>query len=237
MLLAVLYVIIEAGIPQVASETLHNLSVAVMIAAPEIILPGAFVIVRQAKEHGEENRPLLAICWLFVCLTLITLLSLFVLHLDREAISVIMCCRCAAGVGYSVLTRMLSYSGISISHETAASKTQEQPAKLEISPDLIAALREMLRPVQTTITEEAPETRQLLERVPLQDAQLLESEVQVLSNLLPHVSVADITAVVTVYRDGTQRRDVCKQLRWGASKYSTIVKPILDLYDQLQLTA
>src|SRR5258707_8254567 len=114
MLLAVLYVIIEAGIPQVASETLHNLSVAVMIAAPEIILPGAFVIVRQAKEHGEENRPLLAICWLFVCLTLITLLSLFVLHLDREAISVIMCCRCAAGVGYSVLTRMLSYSGISI---------------------------------------------------------------------------------------------------------------------------
>ncbi|HKF38482.1 MAG TPA: hypothetical protein VKB35_16415, partial [Ktedonobacteraceae bacterium] len=82
MLLAVLYVIIEAGIPQVATPTLHNLSVAVMIAAPEIILPGAFVIVKQAKEHGEENRPLFAICWLFVLLTLITLLSLFVLHLD-----------------------------------------------------------------------------------------------------------------------------------------------------------
>ena len=46
MLLAVLYVIIEAGIPQVALASLHNLSVTVMIAAPEIILPGAFVITR-----------------------------------------------------------------------------------------------------------------------------------------------------------------------------------------------
>jgi len=62
MLLAVLYVVIEAGIPVVATATLHNLAVAVMIAAPEIILPGAFVISKQAKEHGQENRPLLAIC-------------------------------------------------------------------------------------------------------------------------------------------------------------------------------
>jgi len=119
MLLAVLYVIIEAGIPQVAVTTLHNCAVAVMIAAPEIILPGAFVITKQAKEKGQENRPLHAICWLFVLLTLITLLSLFVLHLDREAISVIMCCRCAAGVGYSILVRMLSYNGLSISHGDA----------------------------------------------------------------------------------------------------------------------
>src|SRR5258708_37094060 len=81
MLLAVLYVIIEAGIPQVTTATLHTIAVAVMIAAPEIILPGAFVITNHAKEHGQENRPLLAICWLFVLLTLITLLSLFVLHL------------------------------------------------------------------------------------------------------------------------------------------------------------
>jgi len=161
MLLAVLYVVIEAGIPVVATVTLHNLAVAVMIAAPEIILPGAFVITKQAKEHGQENRPLLAICWLFVLLTLITLVSLFVLHLDREAISIIMCFRCAAGVGYSILVRMLSYKGLTIGHEPQQPQAQ-QPAPFVITPELIETLRSLLSQSQTTVTEEAEEKPLLL---------------------------------------------------------------------------
>src|SRR5215467_8189416 len=141
MLLAVLYVVIEAGIPVVATATLHNLAVAVMIAAPEIILPGAFVISRQAKEHGQENRPLLAICWLFVLLTLITLVSLFVLHLDKEAISIIMCFRCAAGVGYSILVRMLSYKGLTINQEPQRTQTEQPAPTLVITPELLNELR------------------------------------------------------------------------------------------------
>ena len=156
MLLAVLYVIIEAGIPQVTTVPLHTIAVAVMIAAPEIILPGAFVITRQAKEHGEENRPLLVICWLFVLLTLITLLSLFVLHLDHGAMSVIMCLRCGAGVGYSILVRMLSYKGLSINQESQHARS-EQPAPFDISPELLEALR--VRLSQTTISEDTQEAK------------------------------------------------------------------------------
>ncbi len=153
MLLAVLYVVVEAGIPVVATATLHNLAVAVMIAAPEIILPGAFVISKQAKEHGQEYRPLLVICWLFVLLTLITLVSLFVLHLDKETISIIMCFRCAAGVGYSILVRMLSYKGLSINQEPLQTHI-EQPAPFVITPELLETLRGLLAQTQTTVTEE-----------------------------------------------------------------------------------
>jgi hypothetical protein len=153
MLLSVLYVVVEAGIPAASSPALHNLAVAVMIAAPEIILPGAFVIAKQAKEHGEVNRPLLAICWLFVALTLITLVSLFVLHLTHEAIAVIMCFRCAAGVGYSILVRMLSYKGLAINQETAQPQA-EQPAPFVITPELVETLRSLLAQQQTSVTEE-----------------------------------------------------------------------------------
>ena len=161
MLLAVLYVVIEAGIPVVATATLHNLAVAVMIAAPEIILPGAFVISKQAKEHGQETRPLLAICWLFVCLTLITLVSLFVLHLDREAISIIMCFRCAAGVGYSILVRMLSYKGLTINQEPKLPQPA-QTAPFVLTPELVETLRSLLSQSQTTVTEEREDTPLLI---------------------------------------------------------------------------
>ncbi len=108
----------------------------------------------------------------------------------------------------------------------------EQPLKLEITPELIAALREMLTQPQTTIIEEQPETKQI--EAPKEETQLLESVLQELDRLLPDVSIEDISAVVTAYCSGVQRREMIGHLRWGGSKYTTIVKPVLDAYEQLQ---
>ena len=231
MLLAVLYVVIEAGVPVVVVSSLHNLAVAVMIAAPEVILPGAFVISRQAKEHGQENRPLLAICWLFVCLTLITLVSLFVLHLDREIISIIMCFRCAAGVGYSILVRMLSYKGLTINQEPQQAPSP-QPAAIVLTPELLNELRVLL--TQTTVSEEQPVTPQIAETATAIHPETPEPEDATIPQQTMLLSVTDEerNKVIAAYKQGIPRREICSHLRWGSSKYSTIVKPVLDAYEQ-----
>jgi hypothetical protein len=79
--------------------------------------------------------------------------------------------------------------------------TQLQPQELigsEITPDLIEALRQALTGVM--VVEEAPDTPQL---------PLLATEIQ---------SLEEITAVVTAFRMGIQRRNMCAHLLWGSSK-------------------
>jgi len=108
----------------------------------------------------------------------------------------------------------------------------EQPLKLEITPELIAALRETLTQPQTTIIEEQPETKQI--EAPKEETQSLESVLHQLDRLLPDVSLDEITAVVSAYNAGIHRREMCTHHRWGGAKYTTIVKPVLDAYEQLQ---
>jgi hypothetical protein len=38
--------------------------------------------------------------------------------------------------------------------------------------------------------------------------------------------------VIEAYRQGIQRRDICSYLHWGSAKYTTIVKPVLDAYEE-----
>src|SRR6266568_8385009 len=106
MLLSTLYIVAEAGVPAIALPALHNLAIGIMICAPEIILPGSFVVAARAQEHA---RLLFAICWIFVGLTLLTLISLFVWHFTGTSLAWLMCARCAAAVGYSILMRVMAH--------------------------------------------------------------------------------------------------------------------------------
>ena len=109
MLLCTLYIVAEAGVPALALPALHNLAIGIMICAPEIILPGSFVVAARAQEHA---RLLFAVCWTFVVLTLLTLISLFVWHFTGAALAWLMCARCAAAVGYSILMRVMAHGQI-----------------------------------------------------------------------------------------------------------------------------
>src|SRR5260370_38105060 len=114
--------------------------------------------------------------------------------------------------------------------ERAPAQTQEtQPVRLEITPDLIEALRQALG---VRVVEEAPETAQIPERTG--ETETLERELKELDSLLPDISLVDITAVVTAYRCTVSRREICSYLKWGGAKYTKIVKPILDAYEQLK---
>jgi hypothetical protein len=106
MLLCTLYIVAEAGVPTIARPSLHDLAIGIMICAPEIILPGSFVVAARAQEHA---RLLFAVCWTFVALTLLTLISLFVWHFTGAALAWLMCARCAAAVGYSILMRVMAH--------------------------------------------------------------------------------------------------------------------------------
>jgi hypothetical protein len=109
MTLSAIYIAVEAGLPAIAVAALHDSTVAVMIAAPEIILPGSFAMAAQAKSEGKPYKLLYAVSWCFVALTGVTLLSLFVFHLDGSTWNMITFLRCGAGVGYSILIRVLTH--------------------------------------------------------------------------------------------------------------------------------
>ena len=122
MLLCTLYIVAEAGVPAIALPALHNLAIGIMICAPEIILPGSFVVAARAQEHA---RLLFAVCWIFVGLTLLTLISLFVWHFTGTSLAWLMCARCAAAVGYSILMRVMSHGRDQVQMVSVPSMTSQ----------------------------------------------------------------------------------------------------------------
>ncbi len=110
------------------------------------------------------------------------------------------------------------------------------PQEITLTPQIVEALRSLI--LEVTITQEQ-ETPQLAETTT--GTTKLEgtrgNAVTVLSDLLPDVSEEDKIAVLNAYDAGIQRRNICGHLHWGASKYSTIVKPVLDAYERVQQTA
>src|SRR5690242_8584050 len=110
MTLSTIYLIIEAGVPAVSLPWLHALAVAIMVSAPEIILPGGFILAGEIKAQGNRRAWMLySMCWLFVALTCFTLADLFVWHFTGGAFAALMWGRCAAAVGYSILFRVITY--------------------------------------------------------------------------------------------------------------------------------
>jgi hypothetical protein len=147
MLLCTLYIVAEAGVPTIARPSLHDLAIGIMICAPEIILPGSFVVAARAQEHA---RLLFAVCWTFVALTLLTLISLFVWHFTGVTLAWLMCARCAAAVGYSILMRVMAHG-------------QLDPQRVSV-PDVLVTLTEHLQGIETniqrTVTAQIAETEQ-----------------------------------------------------------------------------
>jgi hypothetical protein len=122
----------------------------------------------------------------------------------------------------------------------------EQKVQVEITPELVTAIVTAMQqqtsvqvieePLETKqLAAETPETQQISE--PKEDPKPLESLLQELGSLLPNIPFQEITAVITAYRANVSRRDMCSHLKWGGAKYTTIVKPVLDTYEQLQQKA
>jgi hypothetical protein len=107
-----------------------------------------------------------------------------------------------------------------------------QPAPLVLTPELVAQLRVLLS--QTTVSEEQAETPQLAETATATqpEEQGREEPTTPADPLLPGVSDEERNKVIAAYKQGIPRRDMCAHFRWGSAKYKTIVKPVLDAYEQ-----
>lgn len=114
----------------------------------------------------------------------------------------------------------------------SAAEAGRMPQPIVISPELVETLRVLL--AQTTVSEEQPETAQIAETATGTNTGVHETEVRVTTDesVLLSVSEEERNKVLDAYQQGIPRREICSHLRWGSAKYSTIVKPVLDAYEQ-----
>jgi len=107
-----------------------------------------------------------------------------------------------------------------------------QPAPLVLTPELLQELRVLL--TQTTVSEEQPEPRQITQTASGTDRaeEELPEQTTPVTTLFPDVPEEDRNRVIAAFKQGIPRREICSYLKWGNAKYSTIVKPVLDRYEQ-----
>jgi hypothetical protein len=100
---------------------------------------------------------------------------------------------------------------------------------VQLTPEFLNELRMQL--TQTTVSEtKAPETPQIPETATATKDS--EQEAETGRIVLPGVADEDVAKVLQAYKKGVVRREMCANLHWGSSKYKTIVKPVLDAYEQ-----
>ena len=118
----------------------------------------------------------------------------------------------------------------------SAAEPGSTPQPIVLTPELLQELRLLL--TQTTVSEEQPETPQLTERASVTLPQEHENEEPTTpgDKLLPGVSEEERNKVINAFKQGIPRREICSHLRWGSSKYSSIVKPVLDSYEEQSAT-
>jgi hypothetical protein len=101
----------------------------------------------------------------------------------------------------------------------------ETAPSIPLSPEMMQQLQLLLQ--QTAVIEEQPGTPQLTVT-----ASVPEEQKTPLNTLFSSVSEEERNKVIEAFKKGIPRREICSYLRWGNGKYTTIVKPVLDAYEQ-----
>jgi hypothetical protein len=137
--------------------------------------------------------------------------------------------RAVAVIGFLLVSRLKNVAFSKPQEQEQAQEPAGTPAPtLVITPELLNELRALLS--QTTVSEEQAETPE----TPLlaEEATAKEEPQTPPVSLFPPVSEEERNKVIEAYNQGIPRREICAYLRWGAAKYATIVKPVLDAYEE-----
>ncbi len=140
--------------------------------------------------------------------------------------------RAIAVIGFLLVSRLKNVSFSKSQEQEQAQEPAATPAPtLVIAPELLDELRALLH--QTTVSEEqagTPGTPQLTEVATATDQE--QNEPVALFPAVPTISEDERNRVIEAYLQGIPRREICSYLRWGNAKYTTIVKPVLDAYEE-----
>ena len=114
----------------------------------------------------------------------------------------------------------------------SAAEAGSIPQPIVLTPEFLNELRVLL--AQTTVSEEQPEKFQITETASGTPdyGQGREEQPTPDTILFPDVPDEERNKVIAAFKQGIPRREICSYLRWGNAKYSTIVKPVLDSYEQ-----
>jgi len=110
--------------------------------------------------------------------------------------------------------------------------SQVQTPLAVLTPEIINELRTLL--TQITVSEEQRETPQIAETASVSQPidETTEDQITPPEPLFLTVSEEERNKVINAFKQGIPRREICSHLKWGSGKYSTIVKPVLDAYEQ-----
>jgi len=110
--------------------------------------------------------------------------------------------------------------------------SQVQTPLAVLTPEIINELRTLL--TQITVSEEQRETPRIAETASVSQPidETTEDQITPPEPLFLTVSEEERNKVINAFKQGIPRREICSHLKWGSGKYSTIVKPVLDAYEQ-----
>jgi cytochrome c oxidase subunit IV len=207
----------------------------------------AGTIIRTFRYHTEGEKVktwlygLLSASLLFTAAIVLNIESVqqtFNLTLDNAyvhvcvPVEVLIWIRSVAIVLLIVAHAMRHVSSQKVIQDVGAPASQSAP--IAISPELVETLRVVL--AQTTVAEEQPEQLQITGTATATGTDTAREERAEQPThdtaLFPDVPEEDRNRVIEAYKQGIPRRGICSYLRWGNAKYSTIVKPVLDAYEQ-----
>ena len=110
-------------------------------------------------------------------------------------------------------------------HVQLRETTETQPKQLPpvLTPELVSELRVLL--AQTCVTEKHPETPQLTEAT----TGTVQEAMPTISSF-PSITQEEKEKAITAFTQGIPKRKICSHLHWEGCKYTTTVKPALDVY-------
>lgn len=176
--LSAIYIIIVAGVPVLLNDHLYTLALALIIGSPELLVVGAFKIAtREISAGNKKGWFLVAACFVLLLLTAITVGDLFIWHWHQDVTSILMGCRCLAGIAYT-FTR-----GIATDESEPVNVAQGSPVH-SLLAEFTASIQQTVDQVNQSMVVEVNQIRQsLLSEVNRQHQQFVDEVYTALQTL------------------------------------------------------
>ena len=160
------YIMIATGVPGWNNPDTFNLAMAVLLAAPEILAPGAFFRAETMQSRGKL-RAAKVTRWLasaMLFFAALTFSSIMIFHFSEQVLQAVMFFRVMTSLGYSIITRVDMERGA----------IPAQPPALQ-TVDIQQLIAQAIGDLQTTFNQQLAELAsqqqsvltQLAERQPL----------------------------------------------------------------------
>lgn len=214
MVISAIYIMLVSGIPGWKDALWYDRSIGLLLASPEILLPGAIIRATSMFQRGEVKKAKVTI-WIISAmagLTALTLALIMIFHLDES--SPLMACvlflRILASLAYSIITRIEmdhevqphrdppalfdSWAMVGLAgylQQDFQQQLNQAIAKLPVPPAL-TAIQQM---IDSSLAEQSGAQKQALDLLKI-DQQRMFLTIQEIENSVPEVDLESIARAI-----------------------------------------